>query len=89
MTEISEIFWEGHPPEARKMTLREAMDAAGVSRSDLAGVFGLTPEAVRRWEAGIAYPELNKLDVLADVLHLDVQTLYNVLKYGITERPDT
>ena len=52
----------------------ELRSAAGLSVRDLQNVFGFgTPQAIYKWQQGVAMPSLDNLIVLATVLgvHLD------------------
>lgn len=53
--------------------------AAGLSVRDLQTVFGFaTPQAIYKWQQGIALPTIDNLVVLAAVLHVKVDDIIAV-----------
>lgn len=55
--------------------LKEARDASGMSRSDLARLAGVPYNSLRRWEIGEADPTLDSLEQVAAALDIDVSEI--------------
>lgn len=47
----------------------------GLTQMQIADHIGVTPQAVSKWERGLACPDLVCLDDLADLLHTNIDTL--------------
>lgn len=56
-------------------TLAHYRRAAGLTQEALAEAVGVSRQAVGKWESGAAYPEAEKLPLLADVLHCSLDAL--------------
>lgn len=48
--------------------IAQKREAAGLNQSELARRIGVSPQAVQKWEAGVASPRNNKLSALASAL---------------------
>ena len=46
-----------------------------LSQEDLAEKCGVTRQSVSKWETGLGYPETEKLLILCDVLHVNLDYL--------------
>jgi transcriptional regulator with XRE-family HTH domain len=65
--------------------LRLLREAAGLSQLDLAGVSGLTHEAISRWETGHKAPNAATVRTLAHALHVDPGAFVGDEPIGLTE----
>ena len=52
-------------------TLRDAREAKGLSRAVFAGMVGVSPQAVAKWEAGLSTPTEENVLKIRDVLEGD------------------
>ena len=58
------------------MRIRELRLARGLNQSQVAEATGVTPQAVCRWEAGVATPTTDKLPLMADLFGCTIDALY-------------
>ena len=65
--------------------IREKRLELGYTQSYLADYLGVSMQSVSRWENGITYPDIQLLPLLARVLQIDLNTLFN-FKDSLTER---
>ncbi len=49
--------------------------ARGLTQGQIADRMGVTPQAVSKWERGLACPDLTLLDDLADLLGIGIEEL--------------
>ena len=49
--------------------------AVGLTQTQIAERMGVTPQAVSKWERGLAFPDLAYLDDLAKLLNVSMDTL--------------
>lgn len=56
-------------------TIYELRRKAGYSQEELAVKCGVSRQSVSKWESGSAYPEIEKLTILADLFHVSVDYL--------------
>lgn len=57
------------------MGIKKMREAAGMTRTDLARLMGVTRQSVIQWEEGIAYPTAANLLRLADLFHCTTDEL--------------
>lgn len=57
------------------MSIQKRREDAGMNRTELARLMGVTRQAVIRWEAGVAYPTAANLLKLADLFHCSTDEL--------------
>lgn len=62
------------------MTIQHYREGFGWSRSDLAGLLGVTRQAVRAWEEGIAAPRDDMRIALAETFHVPVALLFPLVR---------
>ena len=55
--------------------LFELRRQAGLSQEELAGLLGVTRQAVQKWEAGTSRPDMDNLTALADYFHVSLDYL--------------
>lgn len=55
--------------------IKLARERADLNQSDLAGLMGITPQAVQNWEYGKTAPKLSRLKKLAQVLEVSEEWL--------------
>lgn len=58
------------------MKIKELRQARGLYQIQVAQAAGVTPQAVCRWEAGVAVPSTDKLPLLADLFGCTIDELY-------------
>ena len=58
------------------MKLREAREAAGLSKAEVARAMQVAFAAVLKWESGAAMPRAEKLPQLADLYGCSIDALY-------------
>ncbi len=49
--------------------------AVGLTQIQIADRMGVTPQAVSKWERGLAFPDLAYLDDLAELLNMSIDML--------------
>lgn len=59
----------------------------GLTQTQIANRLGVTPQAVSKWERGLACPDLVCLDELSDLLGISIDALLRGAAYEII-RPD-
>ena len=52
-----------------------ARRAKNITQRELAGLLNVSPQAVSKWERGIAFPDLALIDELADQIGLSIEEL--------------
>ncbi len=57
--------------------------AQGLTQTQIADRLGVTPQAVSKWERGLACPDLVCLDELSDLLGISIDTLLRGAAYEI------
>lgn len=62
------VFCLGH-------NIRVFRQRANMSQSSLAGILRVTPQAVSKWERGIALPDIELLIPLADIFSVSLDEL--------------
>ncbi len=55
----------------------------GLTQEDLGTRLNITPQAISKWENGIGYPDISVMPRLAEVLEVDMDTLF-----GITDKEE-
>ncbi len=55
----------------------------GLTQTQVADRMGVTPQAVSKWERGLACPDLVCLDELADLLGISIDTLLRGAAYDV------
>ena len=59
-----------------KERLRELRTAAGYSMEELGSRIGVGKSAIGNYEAGSRFPKHDKIEMLADIFHVDIDYLY-------------
>ncbi len=62
-------------PEQLGSRIAERRRARGLTQGQIADRMGVSPQAVSKWERGLACPDLVFLDDLADLLDISLQEL--------------
>ncbi len=62
-------------PEQLGSRIAAARRASGLTQVQVADRMGVSPQAVSKWERGLACPDLIFFDELADCLHATVENL--------------
>ena len=57
--------------------------ARGLTQTQIADRLGVTPQAVSKWERGLACPDLVCLDELSDLLDISIDALLRGAAYEI------
>lgn len=57
--------------------------ARGLTQTQVAERIGVTPQAVSKWERGLACPDLVCLDELSDLLCISIDTLLRGASYEV------
>jgi len=65
--------------------IKEKRLELGYTQSYMADYLGVSMQAVSRWEKGASYPDISLLPLLARLLHMDLNTLFN-FKDSLTDR---
>ena len=69
--------------------IRALRQAAGLSVKDLQRIFGFTtPQAIYKWQRGMAIPTVDNLVVLAAVFHVHIDDIL-VTEGGLAALPDS
>ena len=65
--------------------------ARGLTQTQIADRLGVTPQAVSKWERGLACPDLVCLDELSDLLGISIDALLRGAAYEIirTDRSES
>ena len=53
---------------------------AGLTQEQLAGIIGVSPQAVSKWETGTTMPDILLLPVIADIFDKDIDYLFGRLR---------
>lgn len=67
-------------------TIKRVRKELGLSQEDLAEQFGLSVQAVSKWECGLSYPDITLLPQIADYLGVTLDMLLRGKSAGGTER---
>ncbi len=62
-------------PEDLGSRIAQQRRAQGLTQIQIAERMGVSPQAVSKWERGLACPDLTFLDELADLLHIGIEEL--------------
>ena len=55
--------------------IAERRNALGITQEELASTVFVTPQAVSQWERGKTIPDIDRIPLVADALHMDVRDL--------------
>lgn len=57
--------------------IRELRQRDGRTQQDMADTLGITPQAISRWEVGVAYPDIEIIPKIADYFNVSTDFLYD------------
>lgn len=57
------------------LRIADRRKAVGLTQTQVADRMGVTPQAVSKWERGLAFPDPAYLDDLAELLHVSIDAL--------------
>lgn len=57
-------------------TIRQLRRRDGRTQQEMADMLGITPQAISRWEAGVAYPDIEIIPKIADYFDVSTDFLY-------------
>lgn len=64
--------------------IKKLRNARGLSQSELAEAFNVTPQAISKWESTASYPDIGMLPVIASYFGITIDELFeypNDLEY--------
>ena len=68
-------FWKGEKNMSFATTLQSLRKEAGLTQEQLASKFGVSAQAVSKWENG-SFPEGDLIPKIADLFHVSIDYLY-------------
>lgn len=60
--------------------IRQLRQRDGRKQEDLAGVLGVSPQAVSRWEANGGYPDMELIPAIANYFNVSIDELFGYSK---------
>lgn len=60
--------------------IRQLRQRDGRKQEDLAGVLGVSPQAVSRWEANGGYPDMELIPAIANYFNVSIESFSGTVK---------